>query len=104
MAGRILYYGNIIREGLILFLDGPKKASYPGSGNSLTDFSDSGNNSTLVNGVGFNVNAFTFENTVKNNYNWHYRSEEEGKVKDWYFSTDFEIKEIPEYIKEIINI
>ena len=44
------------------------------------------------------------ENTVKNNYNWHYRSEEEGKVKDWYFSTDFEIKEIPEYIKEIINI
>jgi hypothetical protein len=61
MAGRILYYGNIIREGLILFLDGPKKASYPGSGNSLTDFSDSGNNSTLVNGVGFNVNAFTFD-------------------------------------------
>jgi len=44
------------------------------------------------------------ENTIRNNYNWHYRSEEEQKVKDWYFSTDFNIKEIPEYIKELIKI
>ncbi len=32
MAGRIAYYGNIVKDGLVLDLDAAKKDSYPGSG------------------------------------------------------------------------
>jgi len=38
------------REGLVLNLDAGNSSSYPGSGTTWTDLSDSGNNATLTNG------------------------------------------------------
>ena len=56
MAGRIAYYGNIVRDGLVLLLDAAKKDSYPGSGTLWRDISGNGNNGTLTNGPTFNSN------------------------------------------------
>jgi len=39
MAGRIAYYGGIVKDGLILDLDAAKKDSYPGSGTVWKDIS-----------------------------------------------------------------
>lgn len=41
---------NIIRNGLILYLDAGIPASYPGTGTTWTDLSGNGNNGTLTNG------------------------------------------------------
>lgn len=41
---------NIIRDGLVLYLDAANTKSYPGSGTTWNDLSGNGNNSTLVNG------------------------------------------------------
>lgn len=54
MAGRIAYYGNIVRDGLILDLDAAKRDSYPGSGTTWSDVSGLQNNGTLINGPTFN--------------------------------------------------
>ncbi len=54
MAGRIAYYGNIVKDGLILHLDAGKLDSYPRSGTTWTDLSGYGNNGTLTNGPVFN--------------------------------------------------
>ena len=48
MAGRIAYYGNIVRDGLILNLDAAKKDSYAGSGTVWNDISGNGLNGTLI--------------------------------------------------------
>jgi hypothetical protein len=56
MAGRITYYGNIVKDGLVLLLDAAKKDSYPGSGTLWRDVSGNGNNGTLINGPTFNSN------------------------------------------------
>jgi hypothetical protein len=56
MAGRISYYGNIVKDGLVLLLDAAKKDSYPGSGTLWRDVSGNGNNGTLINGPTFNSN------------------------------------------------
>jgi hypothetical protein len=45
---------NIIEDGLVLALDAANPKSYPGSGTTWSDLSGSGNNGTLVNGVGYN--------------------------------------------------
>lgn len=42
-----------VTNGLIMYLDAANIKSYPGSGTSCTDISGTGNNATLVNGVGF---------------------------------------------------
>lgn len=47
MAGRIAYYGNIVRDGLVLNLDAAKRDSYPGSGNMWRDISGFENNAIL---------------------------------------------------------
>ena len=52
MAGRIAYYGNIVRDGLILNLDAAKKDSYPGSGTVWNDISGNGLNA-IPTGSGF---------------------------------------------------
>ena len=44
----------IVMDGLVLCLDAANSKSYPGSGTTWTDLSGSGNNGTLVNGVGYN--------------------------------------------------
>jgi hypothetical protein len=52
MAGRIAYYGGIVRDGLILNLDAAKRDSYPGSGTVWRDIVGA-NNGTLTNGPTF---------------------------------------------------
>jgi hypothetical protein len=45
---------NVVKDGLVLYLDAGNDLSYAGSGNLWRDFSGFENNGTLVNGVGFN--------------------------------------------------
>jgi hypothetical protein len=69
MAGRIAYYGNIVKDGLVLDLDAAKKDSYPGSGTVWNDISGNGNSGSLVNGPTFssaNAGSLVFNGT--NNY------------------------------------
>jgi hypothetical protein len=56
MAGRIAYYGNIVKDGLVLNLDAGKRDSYPGIGTAWNDVSGFQNNGTLINGPTFNSN------------------------------------------------
>jgi hypothetical protein len=54
MAGRIAYYGNIIKDGLVLDMDAAKRDSYPGTGTAWNDISGFQYNGTLTNGPTFN--------------------------------------------------
>ena len=54
MAGRVSYYGNIVKDGLILDLDAAKLQSYPRTGTLWNDISGFQNNGTLINGPTFN--------------------------------------------------
>ena len=54
MAGRISYYGGIVKDGLVLDLDAAKRDSYIGTGTAWNDISGNRNNGTLVNGPTFN--------------------------------------------------
>jgi hypothetical protein len=44
----------IVRDGLVLYLDAGNRRSYPGSGTSWTDLTGNGNTGTLTNGPTFN--------------------------------------------------
>lgn len=46
---------NIVTNGLVLYLDAGRVASYGGDGTTWRDLSGQGNNGTLQNGVGFTV-------------------------------------------------
>ena len=50
MAGRVSYYGGIVKDGLVLDLDAGKQASYVSGSTTWNDISYTNNNSTLVNG------------------------------------------------------
>lgn len=50
------YSPRIVTNGLVLCLDAANMKSYPGTGTVWTDLSGDGNNSTLVNGVGYSAN------------------------------------------------
>lgn len=63
MAGRIAYYGNIVKDGLVLCLDAAKRDSYPGSGTVWSDISGFNNHVTLYNGVSYGNNALTGNGT-----------------------------------------
>ena len=52
----IAYNTNIVRDGLVLYLDAANIKSYPGTGTVWNDLSGNGNNGTLVNGVGYSSN------------------------------------------------
>jgi hypothetical protein len=54
MAGRITYYGNIVRDGLVLNLDAAKRDSYPSSGTVWRDIAGGVITGSLVNGPTFN--------------------------------------------------
>ena len=54
MAGRITYYGGIVTNGLVLYLDAAKRDSYAGIGTAWNDISGNRNNGTLTNGPTFN--------------------------------------------------
>jgi hypothetical protein len=56
MAGRIAYYGNIVKNGLVFDLDAAKSDSYPKSGTVWRDVSGFQNNGTLTNGPTFDSN------------------------------------------------
>ncbi len=56
----------IVTDGLILNLDAGNPSSYPGSGTTWTDLSESGNNGTLTNGPTFssdNDGSISFDGT-----------------------------------------
>lgn len=53
MAGRIGYYGGIVKDGLVLDLDAAKLDSYQRTGTIWNDISTNGNNGTLINGPTF---------------------------------------------------
>ena len=57
MAGRIAYYGNIVKEGLVLNLDAAKKDSYPGSGLVWRDISGTTITGSLINGPTFSTSG-----------------------------------------------
>ena len=64
MAGRIAYYGNIVRDGLVLNLDAAKRDSYPGTGTVWRDIAGGVITGSLVNGPTFNTNnggSITFD-------------------------------------------
>jgi len=78
MAGRIAYYGNIVKDGLVLCLDAAKRDSYPGVGTAWNDISGFQNNGVLTNGPTFNpdkggsivfdgVNDYVSFSTITNN-------------------------------------
>ena len=53
MAGRVAYYGGIVKDGLVLDLDAAKKESYPGSGTRWNDIAGGVITGSLVNGPTF---------------------------------------------------
>jgi hypothetical protein len=66
MAGRIAYYGGIVKEGLVLNLDAAKKDSYPGSGLAWNDISGTTITGSLINGPTFSTSgsgAIVFDGT-----------------------------------------
>jgi hypothetical protein len=66
MAGRISYYGGIVRNGLILDLDAAKFDSYPKTGTRWYDITWSTSGGTLTNGPVFNSDNggyFSFDGT-----------------------------------------
>jgi len=56
MAGRIAYYGNIVRDGLVLDLDAAKRDSYPGSGTQWNDIAGGVITGSLIGGPTFDPN------------------------------------------------
>jgi hypothetical protein len=54
MAGRVAYYGGIVKDGLVMDLDAAKLDSYPRTGTIWRDISGNQNNGTLINGPTFN--------------------------------------------------
>lgn len=62
-----MYTGpNIVKNGLVLWLDAANPRSYPGSGTAWTDLSGNGNTGTLTNGPTFssaNLGSISFDGT-----------------------------------------
>ena len=92
MAGRVAYYGNIVKDGLILDLDAAKRDSYPGSGTTWSDISGFQNNGTLVNGPTFdsgNGGSVIFDGTddYSNILNNSTLNSTSGTVNVWFYNT-----------------
>ena len=60
MAGRVSYYGGIVKDGLIVDLDVAKQDSYPKSGIILNDISGQSNNVTLSGPIDYQPNNNLF--------------------------------------------
>ena len=66
MAGRILYYGGIVKNGLVLDLDAAKLDSYNRTGTAWNDISGNRNNGVLTNGPTYsnlNGGSIVFDGT-----------------------------------------
>ena len=59
MSGRIAYYGNIVKDGLVLDLDAAIMGSYPKTGSTWFDISNNGNNGWPI--YLYNTNNFVQE-------------------------------------------
>jgi hypothetical protein len=60
------YNPNVVRDGLVYYIDAANPRSYPGTGNTAYELKLSGIGGTLVNGVGFssaNNGSFIFDGT-----------------------------------------
>jgi len=69
MAGRVAYYGGIVKDGLVLDLDAAKKESYPGSGTRWNDIAGGVITGSLTNGPTFDGNnggSIVFDGTDDN--------------------------------------
>jgi hypothetical protein len=55
VGANVLAYGNVVTDGLVMYLDAGIANSYPGSGTTWTDISGAGNNGTLNNGAVFST-------------------------------------------------
>lgn len=84
---------NIVRNGLVLYLDAANLKSYPGSGSTWNDISGNENNGTLINTPTFsssNAGYFTFNGS--NNYiniptssNITFNSNDSYSVSSWFY-------------------
>ena len=66
MAGRISYYGNIVRNGLVLDFDAAKRDSYPANGLVIRDITGTSVKGDFINGPTFSSNnggSITFDGT-----------------------------------------
>jgi hypothetical protein len=66
MAGRVAYYGGIVKDGLVLDLDAAKKESYPGSGTRWNDIAGGVITGSLINGPTYssaNGGSIVFDGT-----------------------------------------
>lgn len=66
MAGRVAYYGNIVKDGLVLDLDAAKRDSYPTTGTVWRDISGNQYTGSLTNGPTFsstNYGGIVFDGT-----------------------------------------
>lgn len=64
MAGRISYYGGIVRDGLVFHVDAARRESYEKGTLIWKDLTDNSNNGTLTNGASFNEessNSISFD-------------------------------------------
>ena len=50
----LIHNANVVRDGLVLYLDAANPKSYPGSGTTWYDLSGNGNHGTLTNGPTYN--------------------------------------------------
>lgn len=79
-------FSQIIKSGLVLHLDAGISDSYPGSGTTWFDLSGSGNNSTLVNGVGYNQSSLSFDGSndqVQIPYSSTFINSNDKTVESW---------------------
>lgn len=70
IKGRTVYGPNIATDGLVFYLDAANIKSYPGSGTTWYDLSESNDNSTLYNGI-----TYSNGNMIFNGYNNYARAD-----------------------------
>jgi len=85
----------IVRDGLVLYLDAANPKSYPGSGTSIFDLTSNLNNSVLTNGASYNSSNkgyFTFDGSndcVVVNSNANILSKTSYTKIAWFYPTSF---------------
>ena len=84
---------NIVTDGLVLYLDAGKEASFGGDGTTWRDLSGENNNGTLENGVGYTVDdggslIFDGVNDYVNCGNSLTQLTTEGTISTWCYLTD----------------
>ena len=92
MAGRISYYGNIVRNGLVLDFDAAKRDSYPANGLVIRDITGTSVKGDFINGPTFSSNnggSITFDGTddwVRIDSNNNIQPSAELSLESWFNS------------------